>query len=162
MVGYLPHFALFYNVSSTCFRSVSIHDGSFENNSSVKLLVIFGFHGHWSSHLSYPSPFLFLLMWGGSYFWTYGGDFGSIMSINFSSLGLIISSTTSKTNLTLLTLMISLVSLYWMLVPGNGAKNLIGIPTNDPNLSSEISNSNSKVLKFLNVRNSCFTKVFST
>lgn len=104
------HTTLCLTLVAQRLRSVSTHDGSFEDESLDNFLIILDFHGHLSNHLSYPSHFLFFLLRGSLSFWTYGGGSGSIMRTSFSGLGSIFSSTTLKSNFPLFILMSSLVS----------------------------------------------------
>lgn len=66
IVGCLQRNTLFNVGTSTKLRDVDAHGGSLEDNSLTELSIVFGFHGHLSSHLSYPSPFLFPFLQGGS------------------------------------------------------------------------------------------------
>lgn len=66
IVGCLPRSVLFNVGSSTKIIDVDAHGGSLQDNSSIEISIVFGFHGHLSSHLLYPSPFLFPFLQGGS------------------------------------------------------------------------------------------------
>lgn len=66
IVGCLPCSALFNVGSSIKMRDVNAHGGSLEDNSLIELSIVFGFHVHLSSHLSYPPPFLFPFLQDGS------------------------------------------------------------------------------------------------